>query len=207
MVILGLTGSIGMGKSTTAHIFRCLGVPVHDADAAVHAMMARDGEAVEPVAALFPEALKDGYIDRAILGGRAFDDPEALETLESVLHPLVRKRERRFLAAAARRHCPLVVLDIPLLFETGGEHRCDAVAVVTAPAFLQRQRVLSRLGMTPERFATILSRQLPDSEKCFYADFLVPTGLGIAFSLRVVRDIVRVARAIRANHWSPSGSP
>lgn len=207
MVILGLTGSIGMGKSTTAHLFRCLGVPVHDADAAVHAMMARDGEAVEPVAALFPEALKDGLIDRSILGSRVFDDPEALERLEATVHPLVRKRERRFLAVAARRHCPLVLLDIPLLFETDGELRCDAVVVVTAPPFLQRQRVLGRPGMTPERFAAISARQLPDSEKCFHADFLVPTGLGIAFSLRVVRDIVRVAKAIRANHWPPLKMP
>ncbi len=203
MVILGLTGSIGMGKTTTARLFRTLGVPVHDADAAVHAMMARGGEAVTPVANLFPEALKDGFIDRSALGNQVFAEPLALDTLESILHPLVRKRERQFLAYAARRHCPLVVLDIPLLFETGGEQRCDAVAVVTAPAFLQRQRVLSRSGMTPKRFAAILARQMPNDEKCFYADYLVPSGLGIAFSLHVVRDIVRVAKAIRPRHWAP----
>jgi len=203
MVILGLTGSIGMGKTTTARLFRHFGVPVHDADAAVHTMMAPGGEAVDVVAAHFPQALKNGFIDRAILGKQVFDDPAALETLESILHPMVRKRERRFLTHAARRHCALVVLDIPLLFETGGEQRCDAVTVVTAPAFLQRQRVLSRPGMTPERFAAILARQMPDGEKCFYADFLVPSGLGVAFSLHVVRDIVKVAKAIRPTRFVP----
>lgn len=204
MIILGLTGSIGMGKTTTASLFRKFGIPVHDSDVVVHALMARGGEAVEPVATLFPDALKAGSIDRPALGNIVFNDPAALDLLETVLHPLVRKHERQFLANAARRHDALVLLDIPLLFETGGEQRCDAVTVVTAPAFIQRQRVLRRPGMTPDRFAAILARQIPDADKCFYADFLVPTGLGVAFSLRVVRDIVRVAQDIPANRWGPA---
>ncbi|MEX2450840.1 MAG: dephospho-CoA kinase [Rhodospirillales bacterium] len=201
MVILGLTGSIGMGKSTTADLFRGEGVPVYDADAAVHAMTAHGGEAVAAVAAAFPDAVRDDTVDRAALGARVFDDPAALRRLESILHPLVRKREKRFLLVAARRRCPLVVLDIPLLFETGGETRCDAVVVVTAPAFVQRQRVLSRPGMTPARFEAILRRQVPDCEKRRRADFIVPTGLGVAFSLRVVRKIVTVAQESRARRW------
>jgi dephospho-CoA kinase len=204
MVILGLTGSIGMGKSTTAKLFRTLGVPVHDADACVHAMMAQHGEAVDKVGGAFPDALKNGAIDRGILGRLVFDDQDALARLESILHPLVRKHELKFLAHWARHRRPLVVLDIPLLFETHGEQRCDAVAVVTAPAFIQRQRVMQRAGMTAERFTAILARQMPDDEKCQYADFLVPTGQGKAFSLRVVRNIVRVAKSIPANRWRPA---
>jgi dephospho-CoA kinase len=201
VVILGLTGSIGMGKSTTADLFRSEGVPVHDADAAVHAMTAHGGEAVAAVAAAFPGIVTAGAVDRTALGARVFDDPAALRRLEAILHPLVRKRETRFLLAAARRHCPLVVLDIPLLFETGGETRCDAVVVVTAPAFVQRRRVLSRPGVTPARFEAILRRQVPDCEKRRRADFIVPTGLGVAFSLRAVRKIVTVAQTIRARRW------
>ena len=204
MIILGLTGSIGMGKTTTAGLFRKFGIPVHDSDATVHAMMARGGEAAETVASLFPNVLKEGVIDRSALGSVVFNDPAALDTLESVLHPLVRKHEHQFLTNAARRHEAVVLLDIPLLFETGGEQRCDAVTVATAPAFIQRQRVLRRPGMTPERFATILARQIPNADKCFNADFLVPTGLGIAFSLRAVRDIVRVAQEIPASRWGPA---
>jgi dephospho-CoA kinase len=204
MIILGLTGSIGMGKTTTAGLFKKFGIPVHDSDATVHAMMARGGEAAETVAALFPNVLKEGVIDRSALGSVVFNDRAALDTLESVLHPLVRKHERQFLANAARRHEAAVLLDIPLLFETGGEQRCDAVTVATAPAFIQRQRALRRPGMTLDRFATILARQIPDADKCFNADFLVPTGLGVAFSLRVVRDIVRVAQEIPASRWGPA---
>ena len=204
MIILGLTGSIGMGKTTTAGLFRKFGIPVHDSDATVHAMMARGGEAAETVASLFPNVLKEGVIDRSALGSVVFNDPAALDTLESVLHPLVRKHEHQFLTNAARRHEAVVLLDIPLLFETGGEQRCDAVTVATAPAFIQRQRALRRPGMTPDRFASILARQIPDADKCFNADFLVPTGLGIAFSLRAVRDIVRVAQEIPASRWGPA---
>lgn len=204
MVILGLTGSIGMGKTTTAGLFRALGVPVHDADVAVHEMMAQNGEAVTAVGEVFPDALIDDRIDRKILGGLVFNDDDALDELESILHPLVRQREYKFLAHHARQGRTLVVLDIPLLFETGGEQRCDGIVVVTAPPLIQRQRVLRRPGMTPERFDAILSRQMPDEEKCEYADFLVPTGMGVAFSLRVVRDIVKVAKAIPAKQWRPS---
>jgi dephospho-CoA kinase len=156
---------------------------------------------VAAVAAAFPGIVTAGAVDRTALGARVFDDPAALRRLEAILHPLVRKRETRFLLAAARRHCPLVVLDIPLLFETGGETRCDAVVVVTAPAFVQRRRVLSRPGVTPARFEAILRRQVPDCEKRRRADFIVPTGLGVAFSLRAVRKIVTVAQTIRARRW------
>ncbi|MEQ8195375.1 MAG: dephospho-CoA kinase [Rhodospirillales bacterium] len=201
MVILGLTGSIGMGKSTTADMFEGLGVPVHDADAAVHAMMAGGGEAVAAVAEAFPGVVKNGAVERDSLGKKVFDDPAALKRLEAILHPLVRVREKRFLIEASRRGCPLAVLDIPLLFETGGTARCDAVAVVTAPAFVQRQRVTNRPGMTAARFESILKRQMPDAEKRRRADFIIPTGLGRAFTLRVVRDVVTVAKEIRPRHW------
>ncbi len=194
MVVLGLTGSIGMGKSTTAGMFRYLGVPVHDADAAVHRLTGPGGAAVAAVAAEFPDAVRDGAVDRRVLGARVFEDPAALDRLEAILHPLVRAEEKRFLDRHRRRRAPLVVLDVPLLFETGGEARCDAVVVVTAPAFLQRQRALRRPGMTEERLARVLARQMPDAEKRRRADFVVPTGLGRGFALRRVAEIVRLFR-------------
>jgi len=200
MVILGLTGSIGMGKSAAARAFRRLGVPVHDADKAVHALLAKDGEAVAAVAEAFPGVVRDGAVDRQALARRVFDDDDALARLEALLHPLVRRSEQRFLKAARAHGRRVVVLDIPLLFETGGEDRCDAVVVVSAPAFVQAQRVLKRTGMTRERLGSILARQMPDAEKRRRADFIIPTGLGLDFSLRAVRKIVRVARS-----WNTSG--
>ncbi len=200
MVILGLTGSIGMGKSAAARAFRRLGVPIHDADKAVHALLAEGGQAVTAIGEAFPGVVRDGAVDRQALARRVFDDDEALARLEALLHPLVRRAEQQFLKAARAHGRPLVVLDIPLLFETGGENRCDAVAVVSAPAFVQAQRVLKRPGMTRERLQSILARQMPDAEKRRRADFVIPTGLGLDFSLRAIREIVRVTRT-----WNTTG--
>lgn len=188
--ILGLTGSIGMGKSETARMFRREGVPVFDADAAVHRLMARGGGAVTPVSAAFPGVERDGAIDRKALGAQVFDNPEALRRLEAILHPRVRQEEQRFIRQARIRRARLVVLDIPLLYEIGGEGRCDYVAVVSAPAFVQRQRVLRRPGMTEDRLAQVLAQQVPDRDKRGMADFVIPTGNGKAFSLRAVRRII-----------------
>ena len=153
---LGLTGSIGMGKSTAARMFRRLGVPVHDADAAVHALFREGGAAVGPVSEAFPEAIRDGAVDRAVLGQAVFGNAERLARLEAIVHPLVRQTSDRFLRRARARRAPLAVFDVPLLFETGAEARYDAVAVVSAPAFVQSHRVLARPGMTAERLAAIL---------------------------------------------------
>jgi len=198
MIVLGLTGSIGMGKSTVAAILRRLGVPVHDADAAVHRLLGRGGRAVAAVARLFPDALKDGAIDRRSLGRIVFADPGALARLEALLHPMVRREERQFLATQRRAGEPLAALDIPLLYETGGEARCDAVMVVSAPRRVQLGRVLARPGMTAEKLAAIEARQLSDAEKRSRADYLVPTGLGKRESYRRVAGIVRELRRRRA---------
>jgi dephospho-CoA kinase len=193
MVVLGLTGSIGMGKSAAAAMLRYLGVAVHDADAAVHRLLGRDGAAVAKVAAAFPGTAGPAGIDRAALGRRVFGDAAALRRLEGILHPMVRAETARFLRRMAARRTRLVVLDIPLLFESGGEGRCDAIAVVSAPAFLQRARVLARPGMSEARFAAILAQQMPDGEKRRRADFVVSTGLGRRPTLRRLAEIVRVA--------------
>ena len=207
VVILGLTGSIGMGKSTVARQFAAEGTVPFDADAAVHELLEPGGRAVGPVAAVFPGVARgEGrrrWIDRAALGARVFGDPAATARLEAIVHPLVRACEARFLRRAAARRVALVVLDIPLLFETGGERRCDAVVVVTAPRFVQRRRVLSRPGMTPARLAAIQARQMPDHEKRKRADFIVPTGLGMATSLQAVRRVVRIVSRWRGRHWPP----
>ena len=192
MILVGLTGSIGMGKSTAAQALKRLGLPVHDADAAVHRLLAPGGAAVLAVLAAFPEVgTAAGGIDRPRLGARVFGDPAALKRLEAILHPLVRAAKSRFLATAARRRRHLVVLDVPLLYETGGERGCDAVLVVSAPAFLQRRRVLARSGMTEEKFHAILATQLPDAEKRRRTRHVVPTGLGRRFSLDRLRAALR----------------
>lgn len=191
MIVLGLTGSIGMGKSTAAADFRRLGIPVHDADVAVHRLLEQGGVAVPVVEAAFPGVTREGAIDRAALGQRVFDDNDALDRLEALLHPLVWRDQERFLAHARALRKRLVVLDIPLLFETGAERRCDAVAVVTAPRFLQEHRVLTRPGMDRTRLRAVLARQMPDPEKRRRADFVIRTGLGRARSLRDIRKIIR----------------
>jgi dephospho-CoA kinase len=191
MKVLGLTGSVGMGKSTAAGMLRQMGVPVYDADAAVHQMMRRGGIAVTKIAVAFPGVERDGAIDRAALGKRVFGDEAAMKRLEGIIHPLVREDEKAFLAAQHRRKTPLVVMDVPLLFESGRQKRYDATMVVTAPGFVQRARVMARPGMTPARFAAILARQMPDVEKRKRADFIVPSGLGRAITWRRLRDVLR----------------
>ncbi|WP_149538922.1 dephospho-CoA kinase [Siccirubricoccus phaeus] len=191
MKIIGLTGGIGMGKSTATATFRRLHVPVFDADAAVHRLQARGGRAVAPIAAAFPGTVRDGAVDREALRRAVLTDPAALTRLERIIHPLVRQAEQRFLAAARRRAEPLAVLDIPLLFETRGQGRCDLVVVVSAPAAVQRWRVLRRRGMTPARFDAILARQTPDAEKRRRADVVVPTGLSRHLAQRRIRRLVR----------------
>lgn len=207
MIVIGLTGSIAMGKSTAARAFRRLGVPVHDADAAVRRLLGPGGAAVASVARAFPGAVKNGAADRAELARRVFADPAALRRLEDILHPLVRLRARAFLEAAARRRARVAVLDVPLLFETGGDKNCDWVVTVSAPAFLQTARVLRRPGMTAERLAATLARQTPDADKRRRADIVVPTGLDRGFSFRAIRAIVALARATkqarRGRAWRP----
>ncbi len=207
MFILGLTGSIGMGKSTAAQAFRRFGLPVHDSDAAVHALMGPGGAAVAEVDAAFPGVVTGGAVDRKALGARVFNDTTALRRLEAILHPLVRRSEERFLGHCARRRAKSVVLDIPLLFETGGEGRCDAVAVVSAPAREQRRRVLRRPGMTAEKFAGILAHQIDDKLKCRAADFVVQTGLGRAFSLQQISHIVTIVSSSPGTRWPPFWQP
>jgi dephospho-CoA kinase len=191
MKILGLTGSVGMGKSTAAAMLRQMGVPVYDADAAVHRMMGKDGIAVARVAAAFPGVAKKGAIDRAALGKRVFGDDPAMKRLEAIIHPLVRQDERRFLNDMRRRGAKLVIMDVPLLFESGRQRRYDATMVVTAPEFLQRARVLARPGMTPAILAAIKARQMPDAQKRRRADFIVPSGLGRAVTWRRLRHVLR----------------
>ncbi|MEX0921374.1 MAG: dephospho-CoA kinase [Rhodovibrionaceae bacterium] len=194
MKILGLTGSVGMGKSTAAAMLRRLGVPVHDADAAVHRLMARGGAAVTAVEAAFPGTLRDGAIDRKALGGQVFGDPAALRRLEALLHPRVRAETEAWLRRQRRRRVSLVVLDVPLLFESGDLRRYDAVIVVSAPPFVQRARVLRRPGMTEARFQQVLAQQLPDREKRRRAQFVVSTGLSKGHTLRQLARIVRLYR-------------
>lgn len=204
MVILGLTGSIGMGKTTAADMLRGMGIPVYDSDAAVHGLLSPGGEAVEAIRAAFPDVITpEGGVDRQALGRRVFGDPQALRVLESIIHPRVRRIQDQFLRRAAARREPIVVLDVPLLFETEGDQRCDAVVVVSSPAFLQRQRVLSRPGMTPEKLAGILGQQVPDTEKKRRADFVVSTNLGKHLTLRRLKEIVRLMRSRKGTHWPP----
>ena len=190
MKILGLTGGIGMGKSTAAALFRQLGIPVYDADHVVHALLAPGGAAVKAVARTFPTAKAGKGISRPKLGKLVFGKPKALKRLEAILHPLVRREERRFLRQMRARRARLVVLDIPLLYETGGEQRCDAVVVVWAPAALRRQRVLQRPGMDKKRFRAILAQQMPDRVKRTRADFAVPSGLGRAVTRRALQRVI-----------------
>jgi dephospho-CoA kinase len=188
MIVLGLTGSVAMGKSTTAGFFADEGVPVHDADSVVHRLY--EGDAVPVVEAAFPGTTADGKIDRVKLGSRVMGDLAALRQLEAIVHPMVQDAERRFLAEAEAKGAPVVVLDIPLLFETGGDSRVDAVVVATAPAEVQRARAMSRSGMTEQRLAAMLARQMPDSEKRLRADFLVDTSRGLDDARAQVRAIL-----------------
>ena len=187
MFVLGLTGSIGMGKTTTAMLFAEAGVPVHDADATVHKLY--EGEAAPAIEAAFPGTVIDRKVDRSALGKRIVGNPEALRQLEAIVHPLVRRAETIFLEQAEKTGAKIAVLDIPLLFETGGEKRVDAVVVVSAPAEIQRARVLER-GIAPAQLEALLARQMPDSEKRRRADFVVDTSRGIESARAQVHDIL-----------------
>ena len=192
-LFIGLTGSIGMGKSVSARQLRQLGLPVHDADAVVHAALRPDGAAFVPVSLAFPDVVVDGRIDRRLLGQRVFHDLQALKTLEKIIHPIVQAAEQRFRRRLSLQRRKWAVLDIPLLYETGADRRIPVIAVVTAPAFIQRQRVLKRPGMDAARFAAVLARQWPDRVKRTKADAIIHTGLGQAFArqqwCRLLRDL------------------
>ncbi len=193
MVVLGLTGSIAMGKTTTARLFGEAGVPVHDADATVHRLY--EGEAVAAIEVAFPGTTAAGKVDRAALRRRIAGDAAALRRLENIVHPLVRKAEQIFLQKAEAAGAKVAVLDIPLLFETGGDRRVDAVVVVSAPADTQRARLQER-GMPPDQLQTLLARQMPDAEKRRRADFVIDTSQGIESARMQVQDIL----AAVANH-------
>jgi len=201
MVIIGLTGSIGMGKSTAAGMFRRLGVPVHDADCTVRALMRPGGRAYGAIERAFPDVIRPQGIDRRALAARVFQDPEALARLERILHPLVREAEQTFLARMARRRIRIVAIDVPLLFETKGERRVDLVVVMSAPRFLQELRVLRRAGMTRDTLTGILARQMPDALKRRRADFVIPTGLDRGRTRSRIARICRTAAHLPGRCW------
>jgi dephospho-CoA kinase len=193
MIVIGLTGSIGMGKTTTAGMFGDAGIPVNDSDAVVHDLYRTD--AVKPVGEAFPGSIREGAIDRVELARQLSLDPGGFSRLEAIVHPLVRDREKQFLERQRSAGADLVLLDIPLLFETGAEKRVDVVVVATCDPQIQRQRVLARPGMTEEKFKLILNRQLPDSQKREHADFLVDTGCGLDQAKKRVEQIINLLRS------------
>ena len=201
MFILGLTGGIGMGKSETARLFCRLGVPVHDADASVHRLYGVGGTAVPLIAEAFPTSVGGGAVDRARLSALVVGNPEALARLEALVHPLVQAAEEAFLAAEFARGTKIVVLDIPLLYETGRDHGVDAVAVVSAPAAVQRARVAQRPGMTPQKLDALLERQMPDVEKRKRADFVIETGAGVDYALHQVKQILGLVAEREPSAW------
>lgn len=210
MIVLGVTGSIGMGKSTVSNMLKDMGIPVHDADATVHRLLAAGGAGVAPVAAVFPQALAkdaDGkdVIDRAVLGKIVFADPAQKKVLEQILHPMVQADSAAFKAEMAQKGHKLIVFDIPLLYETGGEKRVDAVLVVTAPADVQKARVMARPGMTEERFNHVLSQQIPDADKRARADYIVTTDAGMEDTREQLKKIVdTLAPACKPRHTPPA---
>ncbi|MGH6854151.1 MAG: dephospho-CoA kinase [Aestuariivirga sp.] len=191
MIVVGLTGSIAMGKSETAKLFRSLDVPVFDSDAEVHAQYEKGGAAVAAVAHLFPQAIVDGAVDRAILSKLVVGKSDALRRLEAAVHPIVRQREQDFIARCKAKGHAIAVLDIPLLFETGREDEVDAIVVVSASSEMQKERVLRRPGMTGEKLESILARQAPDAEKRARADFIVDTSQGLAHAESQIGAIVK----------------
>ncbi len=190
MLVIGLTGGIGMGKSTAADILRSFGLPVYEADKTVHRLLRKNGKAVKPVARLFPAAFKRDAIDRKEVGKLVFGQPQLLKKLEAILHPLVRRAEKEFLAKARKQKKPAIILEIPLLFETGGEKRCDATLCVTAPPAVQKKRVMQRPGMTAQKLKAILGRQMPDMEKQKRADFVIQTGGTYADTKKQLRAVL-----------------
>lgn len=201
MQVIGLTGSLGMGKSATARMFSEAGVPVHDADATVHRLY--EADAVAPIEAAFPGVTVDGRIDRGRLGPRVVNDAAALKRLEAIVHPLVQREEAAFLEKARAEGAAVAVLDIPLLFETGADARVDYVVVVSAPAWLQRERVLKRPGMSEEKFLALLAKQLPDGEKRKRADFIVDSARGFDSARAQVHAILRAVASRAADAPRP----
>lgn len=191
MKIIGLTGSIGMGKSETARMFTRLGVPVFDADAEVHKLQVKDGPAIPAIDSAFPGVVEDGVLNRAKLGELVFADPLAKKRLEAIMHPMVADARVAFFEAAEKAGAKFVVLDVPLLFETGGNKACDKVVVVSAPAEVQRERVLARPGMSVEKFENILARQVPDRDKRAGADYIIETDKGLDHAFAQVETIVK----------------
>ena len=189
MIVLGLTGSIGMGKSTTAKFFKQKGIPVYDADETVHQLY-QDESVIKRITAIFDDCLTDNHIDRAKISRQIVQDPAKLVSLEKIIHPLVREKENAFVATHRKNGDKLVVLDIPLLFETGGLERVDKIAVVSAPLEIQRQRVLQRDGWTEEKFQAVLARQISDSEKRMRADFIIDTSKGLEYAENEVDNII-----------------
>lgn len=189
MIVLGLTGSIGMGKSTTAKFFKQKGIPVYDADETVHQLY-QDESVIKRITAIFDDCLTDNHIDRAKISRQIVQEPAKLVSLEKIIHPLVREKENAFVATHRKNGDKLVVLDIPLLFETGGLERVDKIAVVSAPMEIQRQRVLQRDGWTEEKFQAVLARQIPDSEKRMRADFIIDTSKGLEYAENEVDNII-----------------
>ena len=201
MLLVGLTGSIGMGKSETARMFARHGVPVCDSDANVHALYEKGGAAVEPVGALFPGVVVEGRVDRERLSALVVGKPEAMRNLEAIVHPLAAAAQRAFLQRADEAGAAMAVLDIPLLFETGGEARVDAIVVVSAPGEVQRNRVLARPGMTVEKLEAILKKQVPDAQKRARADFIVDTNRGPAHAEAQVVAIIEALKTRKAKIW------
>jgi len=201
MLLIGLTGSIGMGKSETAKMFAALGLPTYDSDAAVHSLYDKGGAAVAPIEAAFPGVTVDGRIDRTKLSARVLGDHAALKQLEAIVHPLVGGHQAAFLHAAAARGAKMAVLDIPLLFETEGHKRVDVTIVVSAPPDMQRERVLARPGMTREKLDAILAKQLADVEKRRRADFVVDTSLGLEHAQAEVAKIVKALAGRDSKVW------
>lgn len=202
MKILGLTGSIGMGKSSTAKMFADFGFPVYDADAAVHALYTPGGAAVGPLSERFGDILKDGGVDRAALRAKVVDDPDAMKDLEAIVHPLVGQSQMNFRQQAIESKKSFAVLDIPLLFETGGDARCDLVAVVTAPAEVQKERVLSRGEMSEDDFENIRAKQMSDADKRARADFVISTAFGFDFTRAHVQAIINLIDGMETGEGS-----
>lgn len=203
MLIVGLTGSIGMGKSMATKLLRRRRIPVYDADAAVHAVQGPGGVALPAIEAAFPGSVKNGALDRAALGAKVFADPAALRRLEAIVHPLVNARQRAFIKRNVARGTKLVVLDIPLLFEGNGHRRVDATMVVSAPFFLQKRRVLARPGMTEAKFIDIWKRQVHDTRKRRLADVVLPSNGGVAVTARAIDAALRALSTRRGNSWPP----
>ena len=200
MIILGLTGSIGMGKSATAAMFAAEGLPVYDADAAVHALYEKGGAAVGPLSERFGDILKDGAVDRQALRAKVVNNPDAMKDLEQIVHPLVGQTQLNFRQQALEAKSKIAVLDIPLLYETGGDQRCDYVAVVTAPADLQEARVLARGQMSKEQFEQIRAKQMSDADKRARADFVISTAFGFDFTRAHVQAIIELLSGLDLNN-------